>query len=231
MLELDKIYNMDCIEGMKQIDDNSIDAVITDPPYFAPAQHYSTNRKRITFQRKVGDLSILELFFHTWLKEIIRVTKDTGWIYIFCDSQSYPLIFTGLYSHVKSVRTIVWDRITAFTGFTWRHQHELIAYAEMPNAPKIKTSDGDIIKERVIKLEKRKHPSEKPESIINKIISKHESAKIILDPFIGTGTTAVACKHLNRHYIGFEIDSEYYKLAEKRIDNAPLKLEEYQTIK
>jgi len=226
MLELDRIYNMDCIEGMKQLPDNYVDLVITDPPYFAPAQHYSPSRKNRT-QRKVGDLSILEYFFHDWLKEIIRIVKDTGWIYIFCDSQSYPLIFTGLYSHVKSIRTIVWDKVTAFNGFTWRHQHELIAFAEMPNAPKVNTSDGDIIKERAIKVDNRIHPAEKPESIVNRIISKHSSAEIVLDPFCGCGTTAVSCKHLNKRFIGFEIDEDYYNISLKRLLNIPERLEKW----
>jgi len=227
MLELDKIYNMDCIDGLKQLDNNCIDIVITDPPYFAPAQHYSPSRKNRT-QRKVGDLSILEYFFHNWIKEIIRVMKNTGWIYIFCDSQSYPLVFTGLYSHVKSVRLIVWDKVTAFNGFTWRHQHELIVFAEMPDAPKVNTSDGDIIRERVTKVEDRQHPAEKPESIITKILSKHTSAGVVLDPFVGCGTTAVVCKHLNKHFIGFEIDEDYCKLAENRVYSAELPLEGFQ---
>jgi len=225
MLELNKIYNMDCLDGMKQIEDNSIDLVLTDPPYYVPAKHYVHNRKKYS-QRKVSDLSILEHFFNRWINEVIRVIKKDGRIYIFCDSQSYPLIFTGLYNHVKSIRIIVWDKISAFTGFTWRKQHELIAYAEMQDAVKINTSDGDIIKNRVVNLDDRLHPTQKPEELIEKIIRKHISSKIILDPFIGSGTTAVVCKKLGFSFIGFELDRDFYNVSLDRLNkmNKQIKL-------
>ena len=63
------------------------------------------------------------------------------------------------------------------------------------------------------------HPTIKPLPIItNLVINSSQEGDIVLDPFIGSGTTAVACKNLNRHYIGFEIDTDYYKIAQDRIN-------------
>jgi len=216
-MELNKIYQMDAIKFLKELPDNFVDVVITDPPYFQPATHYSPSRKQIFTQKCISDLSILEHFFKDFLGELARVTKDDGFIYVFCDSQSYPLVFSGLYSYANRIRTIVWDKVTAFNGYTWRHQHELIAYVEMPLAKKVPTSDGDIIKSRVVKLEDRSHPAEKPLEVINKIVTKHKDKKVFLDCFVGSGNILISAKQQGKDIIGCESQEEYFNLANKRL--------------
>ncbi|MFW9952264.1 MAG: hypothetical protein ACFFKA_19255, partial [Candidatus Thorarchaeota archaeon] len=85
-----------------------------------------------------------------------------GFIYIFCNDDSYPLFWYYCYPFSKNVRTLIWDKITSFNGYGWRHQHEIILYAEMPESPKITTGDGDILKDRAVKVDNRDHPAEKP---------------------------------------------------------------------
>jgi len=217
-METNKIYQSEAIKFLKTLPDNSIDVVITDPPYFQPAQHYSPSRKQIFTHKCISDLSILEYFFRGFLKELARVTKDDGFIYVFCDSQSYPLIFAGLYSDVKRIRTIVWDKITAFNGYTWRHQHELIAFVEMQKSKIIPTGDGDIIKQRVTKVEERVHPAEKPIELIDKIVNKHKDKKLFLDCFVGSGNILISVKSNGKDFIGCESQEHYFELANKRLN-------------
>jgi site-specific DNA-methyltransferase (adenine-specific) len=214
----------DCLEVMKDIPAGSVDAVVTDPPYFQPAAHYCPTRDEGAPKKSIGDMSILESFFKLFISEGARITNGSGWLYVFCDGQSYPIAFTGMYPHVKRVRPLIWDKMTSFNGYTWRHQHELIAYGEMKDAPQVPTGDGDILQCRAVKVKERCHPAEKPIELIKKILGKTPENTTILDPFMGSGTTGVACVQTGRNFIGIEIDPHYYEIAEKRITEAQLQI-------
>src|ERR1700685_1344108 len=159
----------DCLELMKGLADESVDCIITDPPYFLPAVHYQTRKQ---FSRNFSDLGILESFFKNVFKEFSRVIKKNGTIYVFCDGQSYPLFYYHLYPFCKSVRPLIWDKKTSINGYSWRHQHELIIFAEMPQAKPVPSGDGDIIRYSAVKVDDRKHPAEKPIELLEQFIKK-----------------------------------------------------------
>ena len=210
-----KIICGDSVEVMSGLEDKSVDLIIADPPYFLPAKHYDTRKY---FARSLSDLSILEYFFRGVFKEITRVLKDEGFIYIFCDGQSYPVFYVQLYPHVKSLRPLIWDKLTSINGYSWRHQHEIILFAEMPKAPVIPTGDGDILKYRAVRVNEREHPAEKPINLISALIEKSTNNNdIIIDPFTGSGTTLIASERLKRNSIGIEISKEYCELSYKRL--------------
>ena len=115
------------------------------------------------------------------------------------------------------MRPLIWDKISVWNGYSWRHQHEIIIFAEMPDSPKVNTADGDIIRERGVKFETRSHLAEKPIALLKILIAKSSSANhLILDPFMGSGTTCIAAKELNRYSIGIEIEEKYCEIAAKR---------------
>jgi len=216
------VYRGDCLELMKMMDDKSVNLIVTDPPYFLPARHYAT-RKR--FMRNFGDLGVLEHFFRTLFAEYERILKDDGSFYMFCDGQSYPLFYYYAYFFTKNVKPIIWDKMTSINGYGWRHQHEIILWGEMPNAKPIPTGDGDIIKCRAVKVDERQHPAEKPVDLLKLLIAKSSSeGDIILDTFGGAGTTALACKELNRDYIIFENEPMYYELIKNNVASYKPKL-------
>lgn len=213
----------DCLKVLPTLKDKSIDLVVTDPPYFMKLDSFKiSNFKRKgekykTFRRSLSDMSILEHFFASLFSELERVIKKTGVFYIFCDGQTYPLFWYYLFPFTKSVRPIVWDKKRSIIGYSWRHQHELIIFAEMLHAPKIKTGDGDIIRELAVPLDARLHPAEKPEKLIKKLIMKSSKwGDVILDPFLGSGTTMKVCQDLGRSCIGIEINPEYCEVIKKR---------------
>ena len=208
----------DCLELMKELPDESVDAVITDPLYFLPATHYQTRMKQL---RNFADLGILEHFFKDFFEEVKRIVKPDGVNYIFCDGQSYPLFYFYLYKFTKSVRPLVWDKKTSINGYSWRHQHEIIIFGEMPDTKPVPSGDGDILRYSAVKIENRQHPAEKPIKLLETLIKKSTTeSDTILDPFMGSGTTGVACQQLNRNFIGYEISPDYFKIAEKRINEA-----------
>lgn len=218
MLELNKIYNMDCLEGLKDMDNASVDLIITDPPYFLPVNSYVGKRGEGYVKRHLADTSILKGFFKQVFVELFRVLKPTGTIYVFCDGQSYPIFYEAMFAYVKHVRPLIWDKVVSYNGFTWRHQHELIAWGELDETYRVPTGEGDILKCRGVLQEHRKHPAEKPVELLKKLIGKHAVAELILDPFMGSGSTAVASLELGKKYIGFELDEEFCRIANKRTE-------------
>lgn len=213
---LDTIICGDCLEVMQDIPEHTIDLVVTDPPYFVPAEYYNTRTKFNT--RNFADLGILEHSFKSVFQQLNRILKPDASFYMFCNGQSYPLFFYHSFGITKSVRPLIWDKQTSINGYGWRHQHELILWGEMPESKPIPSGDGDIIKCRAVKVVNRSHPAEKPLELIAKLVEKSSKENdIVLDPFVGSGTTVVAAKGAGRKYIGIDISAEYCAIAEKRI--------------
>lgn len=211
-----ELFNADCLEKMKDISDNSIDILYTDPPYIPP-QHSSTLTK---YKKSLSEMAILECFYKSFLLEINRILKSTGIIIIYCNSDSYPMFYIHLYSYVKKMRCFIWDKITCSLGYTFRHQHEMILYAERPEMKCIKCGTGDIFKFKCVKANEKDHPAEKPIELhehILKTISKE--GDIIIDPFMGTGSIGMVCKNLNLNYIGIEIEPSYFDRAREKLIN------------
>ena len=152
------------------------------------------------------------------------MVSESGTIYFFCDGQSYPFAFTALFPHANRVRPLVWDKITSFNGYTWRHQHELIAWAELPGSERVKTGDGDVLRCRAVPVDDRVHPAEKPLELIRMLIQKHGDG-VVFDPFMGSGTTLRAAKDLGRKAIVIEIEERYCEIAAKRMAQEVLPLE------
>ena len=212
---IDTIICGDCLEVMHDMPDDSVDCIITDPPYFSPLETYKTRTK---FKKRFSDYGLLGSYFRTIAKEFKRVLSDDGHFYIFCDSRTYAVFFPPLFDIMKTVRGIVWDKQIAGLAYTWRHQCELVLWGEAHKSTKIPTGDGDIIRCRVVPVGNRVHQAEKPLKLLEKFILKStKEGATILDPFNGSGSTCVAAKILNRHYVGIDMDVEYCDIANKRL--------------
>lgn len=130
MIELNKIYNEDCLEGLKKVESNSVDLILSDPPYFLPVNSYVGVRGEGYHRRTLADTSILKGYFERIFEELERVLKPQGVYYIFCDAQSYPIFYQVMFPYCKYVRLLIWDKMISYNGYTWRHQHECIAWGE-----------------------------------------------------------------------------------------------------
>lgn len=214
-LPIDQIVCGDCLDVMKGIPGKSIDLLVTDPPYFLPANSYVGTRET-PYKRTLADTSLLVGFFKTFFESIDRILLDTGSCYIFCNAQSYPIFYQAIFPFCRHVRLLIWDKMISYNGYTWRHQHELILWGTREKAKSIPTGDGDILRCRGVLQKDRNHPAEKPIALIEQLIRKHEPT-LVLDPFVGSGTTCLAAIQLNRHYIGIDISEEYCKIARRRI--------------
>lgn len=211
----------DCMEWlhMEQLYSvTRVGLIVTDPPYFLPAVHYNTRKE---FPRSLTDLSILERYFAEFFELSASALGGRGPCYVFCDGQSYPAFYATAYRHFKKLRPLVWDKVSAFNGYTWRHQHELILFMEGEKCPPVPSGEGDILRFRAVPVEERDHPAQKPVDILKSLIEKHpDNGLAVLDPFMGSGATAVAAVRAGRSFIGIESEPAYFEIACRRVREA-----------
>jgi len=210
---INKVICGDCLEVMKYIPDKSVDLVLTDPPYGIA---YQQKNKPVM----IGDYgNVLGLV----LPEFYRVLKDEGAVYIFT---SFKMLSDWLYkfqSFFKMHNLLIWDKKKNSglqMGSNYGFRYEMIFYGSK-GLHKLNGYADDII--QIDKVKRRTHPTEKPIELLERIIKlSSKENEVVLDPFLGSGTSAVACKKLKRNFIGIEINPEYCKIAEERLKQKPL---------
>ena len=201
------------MEGIQKIASASIDTIITDPPYFIGMTH---NGKKGNY----NDLIIMKPFFDSLFSEFSRVIKENGKVYIFCDWRTYAFYYPLLLKHISVRNMLVWDKISG-PGSSYAFTHELILFAEK-DTPYMKGSNIFRIPGFSEGAKKTNgemlHPTQKPVEVIEKLITDStKEGDLVLDCFMGSGTTAVAAKKLNRNFIGFEIQEKYITISENRL--------------
>ena len=206
----------DAIEEVGKLPADSVDLLVTAPPYFLPSQTTAGGRNA-PYARSLADMSVMKHAFIYFFSELSRVLKPSASAYVFCDSQSYSAFFESMFPHFKYVRTLVWDRKISYNGYTWRRGHELIAWGEGQDAKRIPTGDSDVLRYRGVPRKDRVHPVQKPLDLITALIAKHEEAEVVLDPYMGSGTTGVACQQLDKRFIGIELDANHFNEALVRL--------------
>ncbi len=224
-MEVDRVFNEDVLEGIKKIPERSVDAVITDPPYYVGFNSSYTEGGRQDW----GNHTLMVPLFDFLFAEFIRILKKDGRVFMFCDWRTYPTLYGCASKYLRIANLIVWDYGWIKAGNQFRFSHELILHAVMPEAkPPKDRSMPDVWRFKPINYtQERRHPAEKPEEIIRKMLEETtEEGDLILDCFLGSGTTAVACKQLNRRFIGFEINPLHFKTALSRLNQSTIM--EYQ---
>lgn len=205
---INTIQNIDCLEGFKKIPDRSIDLVLTDPPY-------GLNKQGI---KNDHDLSL----FYSILPESHRVLKDNSFFITFFSTKFLPYIFKNnpFQYYWNFVLYCPNGRVMSPIGFT----KYMSCVVFRKGNPKMVKRSKDIFVDTPGKMVEPdegfiNHPTPKPKTFIKEILNMFsKEGDIVLDPFIGSGSTAVACKILKRNYIGFDINNDYCKLSENRIN-------------
>lgn len=245
-MEINKIYNEDCIEGMKQIPSKSIDCIICDLPY------------GVLNKGNVHSKWDKPLFLPALWDSYERIIKDRGAIILFGQG-----VFTAelIISNRRLFRyNLVWKKGDRCTGFLnanrmplRNHEDICVYYKKLPvynpimrkgypnhtrghgggtnriygtfdNQKNTKTKSTEKFPLSVIDIPKEHakwlHPTQKPVAIIEYLINTYTNeGDLLLDNCMGSGTTAVACINTNRRYIGFELNKKYYDISIDRIES------------
>ena len=243
-MELDVIHNEDCIEGMKKIPSNSIDMILCDLPYGVTQNKWDSvipldilwkEYKRIIKPNRAIVLtstqpftsqlimSNLNMFSYEWIWVKSKITgvlnakkmpvRKHENILIFCDKKA-----TGVYNPQGLIpKNTITKQGGNSNNYDKRKTEDYIQ--EWTNYPR------DVLE--IASEGKTIHPTQKPVALLEYLIKTYTNeGEIVLDNCIGSGSTAIACLNTNRHYIGYELDSEYYKVANNRILNHKLEYNE-----
>ena len=208
-MEINKIYNEDCLNALSKIPDNSIDCVITDPPYGT----------KTTFRDgwMVGERSnVMPLV----LPELFRVLKDDGAFYCFTSFSKMSEWLLRFEQYFKLHNLIIWDKERhsgCYSSNAWQYTWEGIFFGTK-NSRQVRKYMPDVVKSNI---KGKKKAMEKPVDILQKFIeASTDKGQIVLDPFMGTGSTIEAAILSERNYIGIEINKEYYEFSKNRILNS-----------
>ncbi len=217
------IYHGDCRDVLPTLSDR-VDAVITDPPFFMPATHYASRK---TWPRSWSDTSILSAFWRTIVDECVAVLKPTGHMLTFCNGDSYPVFYPEMYRRFDFLKSLVWDKGHIGLGRVWRNQHELVIAARWKTSEFYDNGQtrSDVITVKVTPSNERTHPVEKPVSLLTELIQPTTPEEgIVLDPFMGSGTTLEAAKRDGIRAIGIEGEERYCEIAVQRLAQQVLPL-------
>ena len=228
MFAIDNIYTVDAYEAIKQIPDKSIDLIVTDPPY--EINHLEgggmLNEKRIAgLMYELSDNNLDVGIDENMLSEFMRVCKKPN-MYIWCNKILIPKLME--YFVIKNsllFDIICWHKTNAMPlcGSKYLTDTEYCLYFRDGVRLNTSYSTASTHYELPINIgdkDKFSHPTIKPLKIIENLITNSSNAgDIVLDPFVGSGTTAAAAKNLGRHYIGFEINEKWADVARRRLNN------------
>ena len=221
----------DCLELMKDIPDKSIDLIVTDPPYLienTKAGGKSKLAKSIQVMNdEIKENNLTNGFDIKCLDELFRVMKVPN-IYIWCNHKQIPMYLDYFVKEKGcSFDIIIWNKTNTMPLFNNKYltDKEYCLYFRKggycnPNS----YIDAKTVYYQPINIKDKRlwnHPTIKPLNIIETIIKNSSKENdTVLDCFMGSGTTGVACKNLNRNFIGMELDDTYFEIAKERIEKS-----------
>lgn len=230
------IYCRDCLEIMKEMPDKSIDLVLTDPPYFnQPSCPINTRPNKTILDLRVGEWDIFKSDedFLSWIYKaidlLIQKMRENSSIYLFSNDRYLSYIRHYLKDkNLQYASTITWHktnpapRYVRKAMFISSTEFICFAYKGKPtfNFQDFREMHNFIETGLVQGIQRTKHKTQKPLDLIKRYIKVSSNKEdLILDPFLGSGTTLIACKELSRKGIGIEINKEYCNMAIQRLKN------------
>jgi len=252
MLEFDQIYHQDCIAGMPQMLDNCIDLIVTDPPFAIDfkAVRGNYNRKASRVLEGYNEITKADYsgFTVSWLEQAWRILKPSGSMYVFSGWNNLKDILVALDEiGFITINHIIWKYqfgVVTRRKYVSSHYHCLYVCKDDKLRPfypfsRYQKDDRDSAgrsqhyrdKEDVWTIKReywagdQKTPTKLPRELIEKILNYSSiPGDLVCDPFLGSGQVAFISRLMQRRYIGFEINKEYYDFAKARLDSGQYRL-------
>lgn len=223
-MRLNYIDNIDCLDGLRELPDNSVDLVATDCPYHIVAGGCTNKTKgNGIFEREKATTGKLfkhnDIKFSEWLPEVYRVMKQGTHCYICINGRNLkPLQTEAEKAGFQFQNLLVWDKGNVTPNRYYMNGCEFVLMLKKGQARTINNPGTSSVLRYRNKTGGKLHPTEKPVELMAVLIENStQPGDVVLDPFMGSGTTAVACIHTGRNYIGFELDEKHHTIAKERI--------------
>ena len=232
-----RLYNMDCLTVLKDMEDKTVDLVVTDPPYYvnATAGGGSINKvKKLNKSLKqLDEADIADGYnIEEVCTELVRVMKNIN-IYIWCNKVQIPDYFNFFVNKLGCKFDILcWHKTNALPTYKNKYLSDTEyclyfrkrGYCDPSVTGEDRYENAKTFYTAPLNQKDKKlwnHPTIKPLDFTEKMIkNSSKEGEVVLDCFMGSGTTGVACKNLNRDFIGIEMNKEYFDIAKRRINNA-----------
>ena len=227
-----QLYNGNCLEIVKQIPDESIDLICTDPPYKITSRGDNGTSGGMFLKKSVNNGKVFEnndLEIEDWIDELYRVLKPNSHCYIMTNNKNITHYLEIIdKSQFHFIKNLIWVKDNKIMGQTYMSQFEYIIMVRKGNHRKI----NDCGQSDVLQIPNRKlkdeagnslHDTEKPTALTDILINNSTNPNdAVLDPFMGIGGCGVSAKSLGRRFIGIELNPSYYNIAESRIQTAQI---------
>lgn len=214
------IANQDAITWLESLPSNSIDLVITDPPYESLEKHRKIGTTTRLKNSKASSNPWFDIFpntrFDELLTEVYRVLKINSHFYLFCDQETM-FIIKPMAEKIgfKFWKPIIWDKVAIGMGYHYRARYECILFFEKGKRKINNLSIPDILTEKRVW---RGYPTEKPVGLAKTLIEQSTNPnELVIDPFCGSGFVGQASKILSREFKGNDISKEAVELTKARI--------------
>ena len=220
----------DCLELLREIPDNSVDCIVTDPPYkivsggctnkgnMATTGCLKQNSEAVRHGKmfKHNDIAFVE-----WLPDVFRVLKHDSHCYIMINGRNISDLQRECEkAGFKYQNLLIWNKGNVTPNKWYMNQCEFILMLRKGKAKNIRNMGTTTLLTVPNIIGKKLHPTEKPPSLLEILINNStEEGQTVLDPFMGSGATGVACVRAGRNFIGMELDQNYFQIAQKRIYN------------
>ena len=226
------LYNDDALHILNGIENNSVDLIVTDPPYEVSTKSIGgTLQTRMKVDKAFHDLENLEITegyaIDKYADKFMQIMKEPN-IYIWCNKKQIPTYFDIYVNKYNCLFDIIcWHKTNALPTYSNKYlsDTEYLLYFHSGKGKCFPQSYEDAKTFYLAPINHKDknlygHPTIKPLDLTEKIIrNSSKENDTILDCFMGSGTTGVACKNLNRDFIGIEINEKYFNIAQNRIDN------------
>lgn len=217
-----ELYRGDCIQVMREhIPNESIDLIVTDPPYLID---YKTNHRKYEHDFKTSiQNDDNPKMISDYIKECYRIMKKDTAMYIFCSFDKVDFFKQELEKYFNIKNMIIWVKNNWTAGdleAQFGKQYEIIFLVNKGRKKINGYRLTDVWTFDRISGTNQQHQNQKPVKLIEQCITKHSNVgDVVFDGFMGSGTTGVACKNLERDFIGVEIEAQYFEMSKKRIED------------
>lgn len=223
-MNYDYIEQGDCLELMKKIPDEGVDLVVTDCPYHIVSGGCTNKGKEcgIFCKESASNGKLFDhndIAFAEWLPEVFRVLKFDSHCYIMINGRNLKDLWQAAERAGFAFQNLlVWEKGNVTPNRYYMNACEYILMLRKGKAKTIKNAGTSNLLKVKNPVGNKYHPTEKPIELMERLIKNSSNeGDIILDPFMGSGSSCVAAINTNRHYIGFELDEQYFNIAAKRI--------------